>query len=1592
LRRVPAFRYGAECVALAMLLGPSRIAHGAASTPPKADANPSSTAPPRDSDESFVWASAESVIVVDDWPRGGQARVVSGAGPFDLAEGRLLFVPVERGDWVEVGALAPSQPVQLGYADGRNSVPDTIVWEAPGTTRLRVPSWSSASHVAIRSAGSARLVVSLSAHAASPLQWFLWDGAVSNWARHGSELPEMKLASARRIVSALGSLREALTETERADVAPVLLSLWLEESLRTRPLLMPFLKPTTVQAELTPTVMVGPSRVIRRDPTADVHRWQLRAKGPARVIIRENGAIAHVVNWPERSPNTEQWSTTKSIRTVASATDSVAELEVVFGTIAYSEQGYSYRPEYRELFGAPRRQRGVLLAESSPIRGAWQKRALASSQSAPAGREQAVGDVRLQAASAFEAFSLYEASKRADSRDTAVVDAMLGLVRARDSAWQALFAQRLLDLAVDDDSAAQRQLHRQQVVAVREGVETPLLDQDAILRRALRESLTPPRLAQRPAWGERVEAWTSALPSDPLALRIATKYWEAFPYRSIAPRPGTPTTAGLTPLDRRGACNPAQENIEAWLVPDQDTTELSLDLEQGVYAVATLRPLDATPQPEGLLQIDDVPITIHATAGLSSRVALGKGQHRILRSALTPRFALETTDGMLVPCRNLFRWQRWTTLQADSEAEFDLPSPGSTSVVGLRFDAKESAASVAVALGPRKFEVTTRPPATGVAEIGVAAKDDSLGISSAQRLSVSVAMRRELDPQLAPVSVQLPSLHKPSGPSPQPSASALSPTLLAELRELGARLRSIPDSPGKTELRHRRALLLIRAGFTSLALRDLESLPSAEEQNDLLRIDGVTASAIPIGLVSTIGPLPTPIDQRQLIARRQAWQQSGAAACALDLDRPDVSTPDAETLLAAHCAEQSGLSAAAGRLFEQIARSTRHATAMLHAATLVADSALASADKRQSLNAALLEAWASAWGADSSALRARLSNAINWVTPMVLDGAAGVTWLAHGLAETPTARAQLLANLTAAPAGALLVEAGETAELLVTRQASEPLLVTSSCDTAIADAACQLVASVDSNETPCRMTGSGVACTVEVPGGKHRIRLAWRGSGAIGWMSTHFGKQPLTPVVATQWSVLDGGSAAHLTIRGPTVLHLRARASGAEGESIALHGCEIDGTYATLALPTGTDRQVRPWPQATAITPVGQQLDQSIPIPLDRSCQLTIAAHQPQTLLRLSFARADGLPTPRRLPPDPTVATAASPDSSPRGAVPTTNSVVPVRVSERQPLLVGARFRFVSESLSTLAQTDSSSEGAFQDVFGEASASVDRELVTNRWWGSLQAGARMRSGPTTEFARIAVDLPPQIGLPGVDLIGTVYSQALGDTRTTTYSTTGRLSKIWRPSPDVGILPQIAFTTLHLGTVPPPLSGVDGDVYSHFYATHPRYASGAATLALRPFVDSMLNLSLSARSLPLLDGLDRAAVTAELLTIPVSSWPLLGGVDWMSSYRPSSSLRSAAFIRHDFGVAWGLWHWITPSERIRWFGRVDLFFDAPSAKLGGIIVAPTIGLEITSSGSRGLRDLSPQQAPMKEFQERGSARVRTGRVGELGETLASGAAP
>lgn len=1527
--------------------------------------------------KSLVWASPESVLVVDDWAPNTPARILDGTETITLTPTQRLFVPVENGRWVAADAPDAVQQIQLGLADGRSAVPDTILWEPLGTTSLRVPIWSHAGYVAIRTNRTTRLNLAQSTEPLAPLDWFVLDSRVSSWARSGAELPQVHQPEVARLLAALQQLREAIAAPRRLAAAPLLIGLWLEESLRTRSLGKPFFV-NSLPSELEPQILVGPGRLEFPALVSDLHRWRLRAMGTTRVILREGRQIARVVEWRPRDPTSRTWSSPRSIRTIPLDPSSRPELEVVFGTVSASVQGFELQPEFREWFGSARRLRSRLWADSMP--------------SLPRANTSQARSRGAPTMSALGAYAVRSRSLTAPRLDDAIEAAMTGILDARDAPWQALFGARLLDLGLLDTTLERgskyEKLHR-----TANEKEAPALDQSRLPRRLLLEALLPAQLGRRPSFGDAAEAWAGAQPTDSLVTQLVQKYWQSFPYRVVAPIPGTPTVARLVPRGGEGLCDSTSDNAETWFVPAEKQVEFTVDIAEGSYAIATIRPVGDAPMREGRLFIDETPLTIHSGSGLSSRVALSRGRHFLTKDDSTPPLAIEVTSGMSVPCRQSFRWQRWGLLRPGDVARYPLPSPGGSSVARVRFDGLTEKARVTLDVDSRQFDLDLLPPVTGTVEIPVGSADSSLAISSSQPVSIAVHMRRESDADPPAASLPISTISAQQARTGATATRVLPPELLVELQKVGAALRSQSNPATVGQLRQHRAHLLRRLGFTSLANRDEDTPMEVDPSTDLVRIEGATDPAIPIGLLPTIAPLPLPLDSSSLVQRRQAWRNSGAADCAGELQSDSAEAPNAETLLAAYCAEKVGLSATAADHYARIAHSTKDPQTLLHAAALLADSAVAAQDRRLGLQAAIYAARAASWGGDAGGLRARLSDALHWITPSVVEGAAGVTGIAHGLAVSRSNRQLVLARLVDAPEDALLLEAGQSAEVLLNNRQSELLTMQYGCDVATGGEPCVPHALLDNGPIACTLPQPATACVLRVPEGKHRLRISFDGSESIGWVATVLGGRKVLPAIATNWAVLDAHRTAQLVVRGPTVLRLRVRGSGNANESLSIRGCGIEEDMSTLPLPQGVDLQARPWPSESMVSPIGEQVEKLIPVVSESVCQLRLIAHQANTRVRLSIARADGLPAPRLTFPSRALGAPAETLESVQEVVATGPEVRPQRLIEGLPLLIGARTRFVSESLSVALEQDrASSEGAFQDVYGEVSAIAARELIANRWWATGQAGVRFRNGPNTEFGRISLDMPARDGLAGIDLTGSVYSQSFGDMRSTTFTSTGRFSRRWDASPRVAIIPQIGFTTLRVGAAPSSPLGVDGDVFSRFHASHPRYASIAATLSTRPFVDVLFNGSISSRSLPRLDGLDRITTTAELVFLPVPHWPLLGGFDWMSSYRPASSLRTAPFVRHDLGLAWGLWHWITPSERIRWFGRVDFFFDAPAARLGNVILAPSIGLEILSSGARGLRDLSPQQAPMREFQERGSARVRSGRVGRLDEPLGAEATP
>jgi hypothetical protein len=301
-------------------------------------------------------------------------------------------------------------------------------------------------------------------------------------------------------------------------------------------------------------------------------------------------------------------------------------------------------------------------------------------------------------------------------------------------------------------------------------------------------------------------------------------------------------------------------------------------------------------------------------------------------------------------------------------------------------------------------------------------------------------------------------------------------------------------------------------------------------------------------------------------------------------------------------------------------------------------------------------------------------------------------------------------------------------------------------------------------------------------------------------------------------------------------------------------------------------------------------------------------------------------------------------------------------------MLVLGRSRAVASSRSlddegpTGFRTPSSS-------FLETSVLGARELVPGRFWSFGQVGLRLRDGPPSWLGRLWFDLPATSSAPGFQIDTEGHWQSIGGLEAFSLRTTGTLSGNFELTPNLSLLPRAAYTLDREPLRPDELAVTDADVYSPYRATHPHYLNLELIASWRPLVDALGKLAVAARAQPDFGGIDRTGVAGSWLFLPIAGANALLELEAGTSYRPLGPDRSRAFSRQSAGLAVSWWRWLSASERLRVFGRVDGSFDAPAGPLGPVLTAQ-LGVELSTSSDRGLRDLSPSSMPFLDFQERG----------------------
>jgi hypothetical protein len=353
-------------------------------------------------------------------------------------------------------------------------------------------------------------------------------------------------------------------------------------------------------------------------------------------------------------------------------------------------------------------------------------------------------------------------------------------------------------------------------------------------------------------------------------------------------------------------------------------------------------------------------------------------------------------------------------------------------------------------------------------------------------------------------------------------------------------------------------------------------------------------------------------------------------------------------------------------------------------------------------------------------------------------------------------------------------------------------------------------------------------------------------------------------------------------------------------------------------------------------------------------------------------ARAQGLPKPR-------VASGVEPEAPPPPPAPpqfaealvAREPELPPRGPEGVPALVLGRSRVVASTRSLddevelKRQTPSSS-------FVELSALLARELWPARFWGFAQTGMRFRKGPPSVLGRVFLDLPASAGVPGFQFNSEGYWQSIHGLEAFSWRSTGTLSALFELVPNLNLTPKASYTLDREPLRPEDLSVTDADVYSSYREKHWHYLNLELNASWRPLVDGLGKARLEARPLPDFGGLDRTGLNAAWLFLPLSGLNTLVELDAGTSYRPLGPDRSRSFVRQSAALEVSWWRWLSNSERIRVFGRLDGSFDAPAGPLGAAVYAAELGIEVSASGDRGLSDFSPASLPFLDFQERGRA--------------------
>jgi hypothetical protein len=1574
---------------LALHVGLPAPARSATSSP----AEPPGGGPPR-----LAWVAPSTLRMVRLGARDASAHVTlaDAERPVTLAPGLVLLVPAQPGDFLRVEGA----DVELGFGSGVTELPDVVTWlpREPGIVReLMVPTWSSARELVVRSASGrpATVRVLTSSPLRRPLRHYRADEAVERmlWERAAppefvNELPE-HAAEVRRLF-ALKTLLGAAAEGEAGRA--FLQAEWLEASARARPMDAPFVKPSPIvvtggrapaeedlaglDSELEHRRVDPGERVVVTSERAGVVTLLVRVRAVGRSLVRVyEGDTLHEtlsVEIPRQAENPKRWAPSQFARLVVSQGASL-RIEVERGNALISLRGYHLRTSVLDRRRV--RDREALLDRSASLSPPGPRgvplRALSSfARSRNVRDAQALRDLATEPELSPDARALsFEQLARHPTTAAEGRAALIGLF----SATASLSAEVALPLRRSGLNAAWRA-----GITLPQDTLAPLAAtlpkesgyaEDALVVRALNELVTLPRDGKRPALSSEVDRLLVNAPRDDIE-RLARASWRVTgPWTWVDPVEELGTVIRLRPLYDRlptERCEAETPDGLRWLLIDGTPLELTLAPGPGSHVRVPVRSESEAPRPEARLLVDDVGVSVHTGAALTSVVAVKPGAHRFVVASGSP-VLLRAPVAETLPCGRLREVERW--VRVEKSAHFRLPETGVASAASILIEPDSMQGKkreVVVRVGAERHRGWFQPGATGALEVPVPAAADGLELTLDRPALLRVRLR--LHPR--PVSARV---VRPSSLEPPKDAAEMLETVRTATRYL----RLSVNAEGRRTLRLSRARALDALGYARLAALDraragvMEDLPVAEGSADYVDLPETSPAVVPLGSFAKIEPLPLPAPGRALeltLAAKSRGEAPPAVLALLGTSAEESSSADA--LLLADLAERTGALRRAALAYRRIGEQHDSGEALSRAATLYTDLALSETDKSLGLEAYLLARRAEDHGAPAGAALGRLDAAIAWQRVQA-GSAAGVTRLEEArvrVGEPTPYEAVRSALLDASPLARLF--AGPELRLGVELVKAQAIELETTCHALQGpDEPCEYRVELDGEPVECVpvdpvSTADGVTrpkrCRVALPLGARGLRVIAPAADSIGTVDAHRidGGDPVPLTVVSSWEEALPDRPVRFSLLGPTVLRLTARG---HAETPGVLGARI------RHVAPGEEYREERFDLDPTVDGFAERVEGRGKVTRSRTFFVAVPAAGPhevvlsgpaRLLLRVERANAVNLPAARAPVPAPAAAEPISvhPALSER-------QLLPAIAFDPEPGVVSLR-GYVLALSGELVEGDADQGSTYAELGAEAR----RAIVPGRLWALAGAFGRLRAAPASFGARAAVHVQHDGVVPGVFARGRWVAQPIDGVFYQGYlASFGAFNAIDLNS-ELELAPRVVVTLR--GTDQRHRSdGVDPDVYTRYAAEHPWSVDVSAALTQRLALDALLRGTASARLLPELDGVDWIDLSLLGLAAPGQNHTPEARLQLSASYRPRGPYRSGRYVRLLVEPAVFLWHY-TGDTRLSGGAAFGYAHDFPEYGRGNAFAFQLLFAGDLTFG-RGLSDFSSAELPFRPRAEEGA---------------------